>query len=145
MSTTNNSFCREAIRRTMAHHAGVSPDADAIAEATFIIWNLVEGKLAPVIGMKGVDVLFRRSMHLTTFSFPWLASAEVHTDNASLFASIKARLASGETDASTEAGCTFLLILTELLTTLIGESLTWRLLGTVWKFPSPNSEQENVS
>lgn len=145
MSPTKNPICREMIRRTLAHHAGTSPNPDAVAQATFIIWNLVADRLTPVIGTKGVDILFRRSLHLTNLSFPWLSMAEEYEDTPSLLSTTKARLASRETIDSTEAGCTLLITFTELLKTLIGESLTGRLLGTIWVSRSPTSEQENLS
>lgn len=145
MSPTKNPICREMIRRTLAHYVGTSPDPDTVAEATFIIWNLVAIRLTPVIGSKGVDILFRRSLHLTTFTFPWLAMAETYEDTPSLLSTTKARLASRETIDSTEAGCALLITFTELLKTLIGESLTGRLLGTIWVSRSPSSEQENQS
>lgn len=145
MSPTKNLICREMIRRTLAHHAGTAPDPDTVAEATFIIWNLVATQLTPVIGTKGVDILFRRSLHLTTFSFPWLAMAEAFEDTPSMLSSTKTRLASQETRVSTEAGCALLITFTELLKTLIGESLTGRLLGKIWVSPSPTTEQETLS
>ncbi len=140
-----NSRGREKVRRTMAHHAGASPDADAVAKATFIIWNDVEARLSTVIGTKGVDILFKRSLYLTTSSFPWLKGTEHPQDRESLFSGIKACLASRETESSTEAGCAFLNILTELLNTLIGDSLTERLLEPVWVSSPPASEQEKAS
>lgn len=145
MSPTKNLICREMIRRTLAHHAGTAPDPDTVAEATFIIWNLVATQLTPVIGTKGVDILFRRSLHLTSFSFPWLAMTDEYEDTPSLLSSTKARLANRETSDSTEAGCTLLITFTELLKTLIGESLTGRLLGKIWVSPSPTTKQENLS
>lgn len=145
MAPTINLICREMIRKTLAHYAGTAPDPDTVAEATFIIWNLVAVRLTPVIGSKGVDILFRRSLHLTTFSFPWLAMAEEYEDTPSLLSRVKACLASRETSVSTEAGCALLITFTELLKTLIGESLTGRLLGTIWVSPSSTAEQENLS
>lgn len=145
MSPTINLICREMIRRTLAHHAGTTPSPDTVAEATFIIWNLVAIRLTPVIGTKGVDILFRRSLHLTAFTFPWLAMAVEYEDTPALLSSAKARLASRETSDSTEAGCALLITFTELLKTLIGESLTGRLLGTIWVSPSSTTEQENLS
>lgn len=145
MSPTKNPICRDMIRRTLAYHAGPTPDPDTVAEATFIIWNLVAVRLTPVIGTKGVDILFRRSLHLTTVSFPWLTMAEEYEDTPSLLSSTKARLTSQETSVSTEAGCALLITFTELLKTLIGESLTGRLLGTIWASPSSTTEQENLS
>ena len=130
MSTAEPDLRRDAIRATLTQRAGGDPDASAIAEATLNTWHQVAARLAPVIGARGVDVLFSRSLHLTSSAFPWLAITGDHGDSAALLASLKARLAGRETDAATEASHALLVTFTELLATLIGESLTERLLSS---------------
>ncbi len=142
--STTNSF-RKTIRITLAERTGGARDASAVAEATLDTWYQVATRLEPVIGARGVDVLFRRSLHLTCNALPWLEIVEDHGDSSALLASLKARLASREPDAAAEAGYTLLVTFIELLATLIGESLTQRLLGPVWELSLPKSEQENES
>lgn len=144
-STTNSELSQEAIRKTLAHHAGSVPDASAVAEATISIWHQIVIRLAPVIGAHGVDVLFRRSLYLASAAFPWLATADDPGDSAALFANIKTRLEGRETNVAMEASYTLLVTFTELLTSLIGESLTERLLGPVWVAPAAIPEKETVS
>ncbi len=135
---------REAIRRTLAQGAGEAPDASAIAEATLNTWRQVADRLAPVIGARGVDALFSRSLHVTSKTFPWLAMAENNGNSAALLTSLKVRLAGQETAAAAEASVALLVNFTELLATLIGASLTERLLASVWLPPSPESERETA-
>lgn len=147
MSTANSDLTREAIRRTLAHGAGVVPDASAVAEATLSTWRQVAARLAPVIGARGVDALFNRSLHLTSSAFPWLKISGDHGgggDGAPLLASLQSLLAGRETDDAAEACHSLLVTFVVLLTTLIGESLTERLLGPVWVplAPAPNKETE---
>ncbi len=144
MSTTSDDSPREAIRRTLARSVGDSPDASAIAEATLDAWRQVADRLAPVIGARGVDALFSRSLHVTSKTFPWLAMAENNGNSAALLTSLKARLAGQETAAAAEASVALLVNFTELLATLIGASLTERLLASVWLPPSPESERETA-
>ena len=136
---------REAIRRTLTQRAGDAPDANAVAEAAISTWQKTAAQIAPVIGVGGIDVLFNRSLHLTCIAFPWLTIVGDHRDHAALLANIKAHLASRDTDIAVEAGCTLLVTFTELLISLIGESLVERLLGPVWVPLLPGSEQENKS
>lgn len=143
MSTTDS--YRETIRITLAERAGDAPDASAVAEATISTWHQVASHLIPVIGAGGVDVLFNRSLHLTCTAFPWLTILGDHRDNTVLFASLKARLTGRDPDAAVEASYTLLVTFVELLMSLIGESLTERLLSSVWEPPLPTSEQENES
>lgn len=135
---------RETIRITLARRAGETPDASIVAEATLNILQLVDAKLVPVIGARGVEVLFARSLHLTSAAFPWLTIAESQRESAALLTSVKTRLAEHETNVTTEAAYTLLMTFTELLSTLIGESLTERLLSPVWVHPSHVSEKETV-
>ena len=141
MSTTDS--YRETIRITLARRAGEAPDASAVAEATFSIWHQVAARLVPVIGVRGVEVLFSRSMHLTSAAFPWLAIAEVKGGSGALLESVKTRLAGHEADTATEAGYTLLVTFTELLTIYIGESLSERLLGPVWVSTPPVSKRRS--
>jgi len=124
---------REAIRRTLEERAGGAPDAAAVAEATIDIWHQVADRLAPVIGMQGVDVLLSHSLHLTSATFPWLVNPGDRGSNAAQLATLEARLAGCKPEASAEASCALFVTFTELLTTLIGESLTGRLLSPVWE------------
>jgi hypothetical protein len=143
MPATDN--YRETIRILLAERAGDAPDASAIAEATINTWRQVASQILPVIGAGGVDVLFNRSLHLTCTAFPWLTILGDHRDSAVLLASLKERLAGREPDAAAEASYTLLVTFVEQLMSMIGESLTERLLSTVWEPPLPPSEQENES
>jgi hypothetical protein len=125
--------------------AGTAADAGMVAEATLNIWCRMAALLAPIIGSRGVEVLFNRSLQLTSRAFPCLVITGDHGDNAVLLANLKANLAACETNDAMEAGHALLVTFTELLSTLIGESLTNRLLSSVWAFSSPISEQETKS
>jgi hypothetical protein len=135
----------EAIRVTLAQHARGLPDANATAEATAATWRLVVVQLAPVIGARGLDVLFNRALHQTSVAFPWLAVAVDRGGSASPLPSLMACLAGQATATATEASYTLLLTFVESLATLIGESLTTRLLASVWASPPLSSEQESAS
>jgi hypothetical protein len=122
--------------------AGTAPDAGMVAEATLNIWHQMATLLVPIIGTRGVEVLFNRSLQLTSRSFPRLVIIGDNGDNAVLLATLKENLAVSATNDAMEAGHALLVTYTELLSTLIGDSLTKRLLSPVWEFSSPISEQE---
>lgn len=142
---TESELRREAIRRTLTHHAGKKADANAIASATLHIWSLMATRLAPVIGARGVDILFRRALHLTQSDFPSLIIAGGEEKESSLLAKIKASLVERKPAVAAEASYALLVTFTELLTPMIGESLVARLLDPVWAPSSPASEQESSS
>jgi hypothetical protein len=139
MPTGDGNLLREAIRTTLAHRTGRLPDADATAEAAAATWRLVAVQLVPVIGARGLDVLFNRALHETSAAFPWLAVAVDRGGHASLLPNLMACLAGQDTSTAAEASNTLLLTFTELLATLIGQSLTTRLLAPVWARPSLSS------
>ena len=145
MSTPKSQFEREAIREVLMFRAGKPFNSIVVAEATLNIWQQMATRLIPVIGERGVEVLFSRSLHLTTRTFPRLEIAADHGDKAALIANVKAQLASSGSNDAIEASCALLGTFTELLSTLIGASLTERLLGPVWTLPSPISVQESES
>lgn len=143
MATGKANLNREAIRTALAPRAGL-PGADATVEATAATWRLVAAQLAPVIGARGFEVLFGRALHMTGTSFPWLVVDADRGGGASPLPSFERCLARQDPATAAEASYSLLLTFTELLTALIGESLTTRLLGPVWASPSLSSAQESA-
>jgi hypothetical protein len=142
MSPTDADVLRDVIRTVLARRAGSAPDSVAIAEATVDTWRQVVAQLEPVIGARGVDVLFGRALHQVSATFPWAAGAvDPRTRSVSL-TDLKERFAKQEAAAAGEASASLLLCFVTLLATLIGESLTERLLAPVWAPPSSRSKQE---
>jgi hypothetical protein len=136
-----NEMHYETIRNRLTYLAGNAPDSNAIAEATLSTWGHVADRLAPVIGRRGIDALFNRSLHVTCKTFPWLAIGGEEVNGAAQLAGLRMRLAGRDPEAAAEASYVLLVTFTVLLATLIGESLTERLLEPVWMPPSANTEE----
>jgi hypothetical protein len=143
MATGKANLDREAIRTAVAPRASL-PGAGATVEVTAATWRLVAAQLAPVIGERGFEVLFRRALHMTSTTFPWLAVGANPGGSGSPLPSLEGCLARQDPATAAEASYTLLLTFTELLTALIGESLTTRLLAPVWASPSLSSAQESA-
>jgi len=131
MATKNKKSCPEALHIAMEHQSEGALDAGAVANATIQTLRQVNVILIPVIGEVGVNVLFKRSLHLTSRSFPWLTIAENHRDTGDFLASLGDRLAGRDTNEAVEASSALLAGFTELLATLIGDSLVETLLGSL--------------
>jgi hypothetical protein len=144
MSIADPSALRESIRTTLAERSRNVPEMAATSEATAKTWRLIEAQLVPVIGAHGLDVLFRHALHQTAIAFPWLEAAVDRGGSASPLPSLMACLAAKGGVAAAEAVQALLFTFTELLAGLVGESLTERLLATVWVWAPPPvpSEQE---
>jgi len=143
MPTADQDLCREAIRTTLERRAVDFSDAGEIAKATSDTWNQMAAQLEPVIGTHGVEALFKRSLHLTSATFPWLAPPDEDLGDT-LPARVAIRLAGCEADTAAQASYSLLVTFTELLATLIGHSLTKRLLAPAWIPPSPVAGQETT-
>jgi hypothetical protein len=141
--TTDGELWRKAIRATLAQRSGGATDTGAICDALAETWSLMSALLKPVLGERGVDAIFRRSLYLTSITCPWITFGLEPADSATLLAAFQEILAVRKPDDAAEAAYTLLVNFTELLTTLIGASLTGRLLGPVWGAPTASADQEN--
>jgi len=107
-------------------------DATQIADAMVSTWLEIDAALRPVIGQGGVAALYKRSLYLTAPAHTWLASTHEGMHAPMDLAALKAALAQ-QSNANAAAGSRALLhTFNELLTSLVGPSLTERLLRSVW-------------
>jgi hypothetical protein len=108
------------------------PTVEQIADAITDIWIEIERVLHPIVGHRGVAALYHRSLKVSTAAHPWLGPAnpgllaDIDRDalRAVLIAQIPVEAKAGALD-QLEAFCT-------LLASLVGASLTARLLAPVW-------------
>lgn len=142
MLTSDGGLRRAAIRRKLSPAAECGSDADCVVEITIDTWRQVGDQLTPVIGARGVEVLFKRALHVASRDYPWLARTGEGGDAAAPSAVLGARLEARDPATAAEASYALLVTFTELLASMIGGSLTDRLLDPVWAPPSPGLEQE---
>lgn len=102
--------------------------------------------LSPIIGQPGVEALFKRSIYLTRAAHPCLAIFVDDTTHPDALAALQAALAQQANGTAVAANAALLQNFEELLTSLIGASLTERLLRPVWDTPSSaQAEQDGTS
>ena len=126
---------RQRIPAQFAQLAANGVDSARIAGLSTQTWREIEEALTPIIGVGGVSALHRRSIHLLRDEHPWLAKelgAELRAGDYSALASVLSQR-SGEAAAS--ASGALLQTFHDLLVTLIGSSLTERLMGPIWEHP----------
>ncbi|MEO6660290.1 MAG: hypothetical protein ABIN44_08260 [Burkholderiaceae bacterium] len=124
--------------------AGASSDEVAALVAAML--RGIDRALAPIVGERGVAALYTRSLHLARAMHSGLPAStqgsEFEVDVAALTAALAAQ---GSEDAAA-AGTNLLQGLVTLLVSLIGQSLTERLLRPVWvKFLSEPSDRDTNS
>ena len=120
------------IAAALAHRIGEDASAAQIAEAIVSTWQGIEAALSPVIGKRGVAALYERSLHLSGLSHPWLAATRESVQTTMDLPALKSALSQQSSANAAAAGGALLQTVYELLASLIGPSLTERLLDPVW-------------
>lgn len=120
-------------------------DAAQVAAAAAAVWNAIHGALAPVIGSRGSAALYHRTLHVARAQYPWLAAACDGAPEPGDFASLRAALAQQTAADAAAAHDGILQAFLDLLTALIGEPLTERLLQGVWAPPPGGPAAKDTS
>lgn len=113
--------------------AAVSNESDADPVASGIqAWELLIEQLSPLIGEVGLCALFARARHLASpRRFPLPSSSDMRS-SAILLEQLESQLAEMDPAASLAFNTVLLETFVKLLSSLIGEALTARLLNTAW-------------
>ena len=110
--------------------AGASSEEVAALVTTTLV--RIDLALSPIVGQRGMAALYKRSLHIARPMHPWLPTAAEGAESEMDLADLTAALATRTSADAAAAGAQLLKSFRALLTTLIGESLTERLLRPVW-------------
>ena len=130
---------------TLAQRAAEGVDATQIADAVVQAWKNIDAALAPIIGKGSVAVLYLRSLHLIEPAHAWLASMHPTEPTAVDLDALKSILAQQDSATAAAAGGALLQTFYELLASLVGPSLTERLLHSVWENPLSGPSAQDTS
>ncbi|AWM92835.1 hypothetical protein DJ564_19525 [Pseudomonas sp. 31-12] len=129
---------------SLAHRVGPNADTARIAQAIVSTLQSMDAALTPIIGQQGVAALYRRSLHLCASQHPGVAHISDRVQTALDLNVLNSELVSESEEDALFFGEVLLTTFYQLLTTLIGPSLTARLLRDVWNPSlSDTSAQEN--
>lgn len=118
--------------------------AARIADTTVSMWRDIDAVLSPIIGQRGVLALYKRSLYLARTHYPWLAAVHESALQAGEFGALQTALLQQTNSNAAAASGALLQTFFDLLTNLIGKSLTERLLQSVWDdTPSGNAEKDS--
>ncbi|MDH4389827.1 MAG: hypothetical protein QE285_00210 [Aquabacterium sp.] len=129
-------FQASSIAPPLALRASAGAGALQVAHAVGTLWHEIDLALCPIIGAGGVLALFRRSAYLAAVQHPWLRD-DLGADGLAGFdlAAFTAVLAGQDAAQALACADTLLVTFHGLLASLIGASLTERLLHPVWGTP----------
>ncbi len=105
----------------------------------------INAALAPIVSDRGVGALYRRSLYLIRSDFPWLGGVYEGALLPGEFAPLQAALTRQTGAEAVRATESLLRTFHDLLTSLIGGSLTERLLGSVWDNHSGGDAVQDTS
>jgi hypothetical protein len=116
----------------LVSQAAAGTSAAQVADALVETWRDIETALTPIIGSKGVAALYKRSLHLASSAHPWLAVLRGGDPTVMDLGALKS-VVTQQTGALAALGANALLqTFYQVLGSLIGPSLTERLLRSVW-------------
>jgi len=129
----------------LAEHVSEGADAARVADHVVAVWQQVEDALTPIIGQRGVAALYKRSLHLVAPDHPWLARLKEADPPAVDAAALRSALAQQDAAAAAAGGGALLQTFQELLASLVGPSLTGRLLAAAWALPTSGLSAQDTS
>lgn len=97
------------------------------------IWAEIDRALSPILGPRGVAMLYKRSLVLASAAHAWLPRVEEPLPVAVDLAPLQTALIQQGDMAAIDGGSAMLRTFYELLSSLVGPSLTERLLRSIWE------------
>ena len=116
----------------LARRASEGASSIEIAEAIAEAWSGIERALTPIVGRRAVATLHKRSLFVAAGGHPWLSEAAEGLPLAMDIEPLRALMGEQAPAEAAAAGGTSLQAFQDLLATLVGSSLTERLLRSVW-------------
>lgn len=132
------------IQTMFARQSAAGADASRIAEMAVLIWRDVGVALSPIIGHTGIAALFKRSLYLTRGAHPCLATVLEDQTQPDELTATQSALAQQTSATAVAANIALLQNFEDLLISLIGLSLTERLLRPVWDKPSSGQAKQDT-
>lgn len=127
-----NSPSSPPIRGFLDQRVRDGASAAQVADLIVPVWEQISAALSPVIGLRGVAALYKRSLHLAGATHPWLAVAQGNNLAEMDLPALKAAMARRDGAEAAAAGASLLLSFHGLVGSLIGPALSEQLLGAVW-------------
>lgn len=116
--------------------ADAGTDAAQLADRIASTWRAIDSALNPIVGARGVAALYQRSLRICSADHPCLRGLPTVDPAAMDLTALTTALAQQPVADVAVAGTAHLHSFHMLLTSLVGPSLTERLLRSVWTSPS---------
>jgi hypothetical protein len=128
----------EIVRHVLGPETIDSTDPAVIASATAAAFGMILARLECIVGPYAADAVFSRSHRVARRTSDWLTSANGRSRAESVDC-MASELASRSAAEASEASLALIGALGDLLVSLVGEPLTYRLMG--WPAGGPESDE----
>jgi hypothetical protein len=142
MASATQQKMRHLLSRRLASGHDAKPAA--VAENAVQAWIRAASELTPLIGMEAVRALYARCLVLARETYSWLPPADIASSLMKSLAELRTQLEARTAADAIAASTAFLVTLTDLLGTMIGESLTSHLLSAAWEHDVPGHTTQEV-
>lgn len=105
---------------------------EKVADAAIKVWEQMATQIISIVGEDGFNALYARSLFLAQSTFPWLATGPVAPQSDNRFAGLKTSLEAQNSAQASEATTLLLITFTDILSSLMGETLTTHILRLAW-------------
>jgi hypothetical protein len=124
------------LHRGIVQHVSSAPsDSASIAAAVLASCDAITAALVPIVGQQGASAMLFRSVQLARAGHPWIAQAQPPTGMSIDLDALHTAIEAQTTTQAKLGGIVMLSAFCDLLRSLIGASLTTRLLDGVWPPP----------
>ncbi len=126
------SYNSAQVAASLIRRADDGASAAHITHSIIAAWQEIDAALTPIIGRGGVAALYKRSLYLNTAAYHWLAGTHEVVPTCIDLGPLRTAFAQQNVTTLAAAGGALLQTLNDLLASLVGTSLTERLLRSVW-------------
>ncbi len=128
----------------LTHRVAPNADTSQIADAVLATWNEIDAVLVPIIGKRGLAALYKRSVHVNAQAHPWLHIEHDAALAVADFTELTPLIRQQDSATAMAGAATLFNTFHELLSSVIGSSLTERLLRSVWADASSGTAAEDL-
>lgn len=133
---------QQLVRKALVQHHCHSGNA---VERALWAWRQLACQLTPLIGEPGFSALYGRALRLTLPAHKILSPAHAGQSSASLLASLEENLNAAEECSAIDGVVTLMDTFTGLLSALIGEPLTIKVLKSAWVGEPGSTDKKEAS
>ena len=131
-TTVMDSSANFSIPAPLAHRVNAEADIGTFADAVMVVWHEIGAALTPIVGPRGFAAFYKRSVYMTALAHPWLMGVHDNALASVNLADLDSVFKQQSLPQAHACAATLFSTFRDLLVSMVGPSLTERLLRSVW-------------